>query len=142
MKNLITLIFLLFLSACIFSPYTVVKIPTNYSGDYKLNLPKGSPDITTFAMKWIEQFSNITCAMYFKNSAKQLYTLVVLCNEVRILGLVNCNCDDDTKEAEYYIYREKGGKPEQVLYKEFKMFMAEYDPAWKERVAKKEGVTI
>jgi hypothetical protein len=139
MKKLIPIITIIFiLTSCAFIQskpqprYTVIELPAKESG-HKLNLPEGTPDITTFDMKWMDRFSNVTCALYFRNSeTEEFYSLVVMCDEIRVLGLVDCNCDDESQEAEYYIYKQHNA-PKKVTYKKFKAFIAEYDPAWRER---------
>lgn len=144
MKKLIILIFLLFLSACVSTGYTVVRIPNNLVPEgVELKLPEGSPDITQFDKKWMEQFGSTTCAVFYKNTETEaLFTLVVECGGNRILGMADCNCEEgNKKDTEYYIYREQGGNPEPVTWQEFKRFLAEFDPAFKEQV-RKEGESI
>lgn len=136
MKKLIILIALLFLSACIATQYTVVQIPNNLVvGGIEVKLPKDSPDITKFDKKWQEKFGYTTCALFYKNTKTgAIFTLVVDCSGTEILGVVDCNCEEGNKEdTKYYIYRERGGVPELVTRQEFKKFLAEYDPAFKEQ---------
>lgn len=113
--------------------YTVIRIPTTDGTSRTILLPEGSPDMTDkarFPRRWAGRISAYVCAIQSTNEdVSESFGLLYLCHNLRTLVFIHYI----GKDPEYYVYRED--KPIHVSgWEVVKRFLAEHDPAWKEKL--------